>query len=369
MGGSFWTGDFVWPFGVPPTHDQLAHAGCDIAEMHHLALNESPLPPGPAVASALLESSQRLNRYPDNYNWALAQAVAERTGIPADRQIWGNGAGELINRAVGVAARAGLRIISPSPTFWGYERVYALQGADVTRTPLTRTGAVDVDALLAAVDAATGIVTFATPANPGGASLTAQEIERVAIETPADVLLLVDEVYQEFCVHDGGPDALEILKRTRSAPWIVLRSFSKAFRLAGARVGYGLASDTATARRVREHSLNFTVAASSFAAALAAYTDEAGLHETLEFNAERRAQLVSGLHQLGLEVFPSKANFVSARLPGPAAPVIAALRARGILCAGWNHSEFTDCIRISIGPALSISAAIQALQECLAPAA
>ncbi|MBM3609205.1 MAG: aminotransferase class I/II-fold pyridoxal phosphate-dependent enzyme, partial [Alphaproteobacteria bacterium] len=84
---------------------------------------------------------------------------------------------------------------------------------------------------------------------------------------------------------------------------------------------------------------------------------------------ERRAQLISGLQQLGLEFFPSQANFVSARLPGPAAPVIAALRTQGILCAGWNHADFSDCIRISMGEADSMSAAIAALREVLATTA
>ena len=362
---SFWRDDFHWPFGTPPTCDHLAANGLAPDELHLLALNESPLAPLAGVADALAQSAASLNRYPDNYFWPLVAAVEERTGIGADRQLWGNGAGELINRAVGTATRAGLSIVSPSPTFWGYERVYAIQCAKVTRTPLTRTGAVDIDALIKAIAPDTGIVTFATPGNPGGASLSREEIIHVARATPEHVLLLVDEVYQEFCVHEGGPDALEILKQHRAAPWLVLRSFSKAFRLAGARVGYGLASDGATARRVREHSLNFTVAASSFSAAHAAYCDTAALKETLEFNAERRAQLAAGLQQLGLEVFPSQANFVSARLPGPAAPAIAALRGQGIMCAGWNHPDFTDCIRISMGPAASMSAAVAGLRDYL----
>lgn len=361
MSSSFWTDDFAWPFGTPPTHEHLGALGQNVAALHILALNESPLAPPASVAAALGVSAGTLNLYPDNVERRLVAAVAERTGIAQDRQIWGNGAGELINRAVGAASREGLRIISPSPTFWGYERVYSIQGADVRRTPLTARGEIDVEALLAAIDEKTGIVTFATPGNPGGSSMSAADIERVARATPANALLLVDEVYHEFCVHDGGPDALAILQRVRSAPWLVLRSFSKAYRLAGARVGYGLASDAATARRVREHSLNFTVAASSFAAALAAYCDEGALAETIEFNAERRAQLAGGLAQLGLEIFPSAANFVSLRLPCASADVIAALRVRGILCSGWNHPDFMDCMRISTGSAEAMSAVIDVL--------
>ena len=178
---------------------------------------------------------------------------------------------------------------------------------------------------------------------------------------------MVDEVYHEFCAFDGGPDALEILRRSRQAPWIVLRSFSKAYRLAGARVGYGLASDPATARRVREHSLNFTVSSTGFAAAYAAYEDRQALTAYLAMNRAETTALSAALAKSGAAPLPSSANFVSARLPTSAADVLPRLRAAGIVCAGWNHADFTDMIRVGVGVSEATAACAAVLKGALQP--
>ena len=164
-----WTADFDWPFGnPPPTRDYLASQGLDPDAMHLLGLNEAPLAPPASVQEAVAAAAQYLNRYPDNVHSGLVHAVAKRCLTAPDLQVWGSGAGELIYRAVAIAARQGLHIVSPSPTFWGYERVYALCNADVTRTRLHSDGRLDVDSLLGAITERTGIVTFATPGNPSG---------------------------------------------------------------------------------------------------------------------------------------------------------------------------------------------------------
>ncbi len=364
---SLWTQDFDWPFGAPPpTHDFLASQGLDPDNMQLLGLNECPLPPEPAVIEAVTRSAHLLNRYPDNVLTPLVEAVARQTGTDADLQVWGSGAGELIHRAVAIAAGADLHIVSPSPTFWGYERIFALFRADVTRTPLLPDCRMDMDAILAAITPRTGIVTFATPGNPSGISLSSEEIEEIARKTPDNVLLMVDEVYHEFCAFEGGPDALDILRRCRSAPWVILRSFSKAYRLAGARVGYGLASDAATARRLREHSLNFTVSSPGFAASLASYEDRQSLSAYLAFNRDQKPAIYEKLRQAGAIPLESHANFISARLPVAAAQVLPRLRESGIICAGWNHPDFPDMIRIGIGSPHANDAAADMLNKVLA---
>lgn len=363
-GKPVWTEPFDWPFGTPPpTRDYLSSQGLDPDHMHLLGLNEAPLPPGATVQEAVARAAHVLNRYPDNVLTPLVEAVAKRTGTAAGLQIWGSGAGELIHRAVAIAARERLHIVSPSPTFWGYERIYALFDADVTRTPLQPDGRMDVAAFLAAITPRTGLVTFVTPGNPSGTSLSEEEIETIARRTPDNALLMVDEVYHEFSAFEGGPDALDILRRTRRAPWVVLRSFSKAYRLAGARVGYGLASDQATARRLREHSLNFTVSSLGFAAALAAYEDRQALSAYLAFNRDRKPDIYAQLRQAGAAPLESSANFISARLPVPAAGVLARLREAGIICAGWNHGDFPDMIRIGIGHPESNAAVASVLRD------
>ncbi len=364
--GCFWTSDFDWPFGKPPpTRDYLFSQGRDADELHLLGLNEAPFSPSERVVAALERAAHYLNRYPDNIHQQLCAAVEARHHVGTDRQVWGSGAGELIYRAVALAAQQRLNVVSHSPTFWGYERVYALTGADVRRTGLHTDGRLDIDAFTAAIDASTGIVTFATPGNPSGISLTEDELVHIIRHTPADTLLMADEVYHEFCAHEGGPDVLEILQRERSAPWIVLRSFSKAYRLAGARVGYGFASDHATARRLRERSLNFTISSTGFAAALAAFEDRQELEKYLIHNAAMKRGLSDALRALGLQVMPSAANFVSARLPCPAGEIIPKLAESRIICAGWNHPAFPDNVRIGIGGADDNAAVVATLEKLL----
>lgn len=366
---SLWTADFEWPFGnPPPTRDHLQSQGLNPDTLHLLGLNEAPQPPSGAMADILAAATQYLNRYPDNIDHRLSEALARRSGVSLDRQIWGNGAGELINRAVAVATQAGLNIVSPSPTFWGYERVYALHRAQVRRTGLLPDGGLDVEELLGAIDANTGIVTFATPGNPSGKSLSEAEIIHIARQTPADSLLMVDEVYHEFCAHEGGPDALAILQKERKSPWLVLRSFSKAYRLAGARVGYGFASDPATARKIREHSLNFTVSSLGFAAAYCAFEAVDALKSYLTENARIKSLLTGQLEELGLKTFHSSSNFVSVQMPKPANDVIKQLRANSIICAGWNHEDFPKAIRIGVSDEKGVVAVKDALDKIIGPA-
>jgi len=285
--------------------------------------------------------------------------------VPAEQQIWGSGAGDLINRAVSIATQHQLSIVSPSPTFWGYERTYRLQQAEVTRTEVDSNGRINVDALLAAIDSTIGIITFATPSNPSGVSLSAEEIETIALQTPEDVLLMIDEVYHEFCVYEGGPDALEIVRRVRKAPWVVLRSFSKAYRLAGARMGYGLASDPFTAKRLRKHCLNFNISSLSFTAALAAARDDEGLERYLEYNQTEKEYLGTELAKMELRVLPSAANYVSVEMPLPASDVLATLREQKIACAPWNHPDFSRFIRIGLGHRKDSDAVIAALKAMI----
>ncbi len=360
-----WNTDFDWPFKTPPTRDFLRSQGLDVDNWHLLALNESPFTPSDKTADYIAKVIPYLNRYPDNLEQELVAEIAQHTGIPAEQQIWGNGAGDIINRAVSIASQHQLNIISPSPTFWGYERTYRLQQAEVTRTPLDKNGNIVVDELLAAINPQTGIVTFATPGNPSGVSLSAEAIATIARDTPDDALLMIDEVYHEFCLHEGGPDALAIVRQERKAPWVVLRSFSKAYQLAGARVGYGLASDPATAKRLREHCLNFNISSLNYAAALAAWHDRDTLDAYLEHNRVEKMHLSAELQKLGLRVLPSAANFISAELPLAAVDVLAALREQRIACAPWNHADFPHFIRIGLGTRKDSEAVVAGLRAYL----
>jgi histidinol-phosphate aminotransferase len=359
-----WTLPADWPFRTPPTYGHLIALGLDPRELALIGLNENPEPPGPAVAKAAAAAVSLLNRYPDNIDVAASDAVSRRLGVSSDRLVWGAGAGDLIFRSIWTAAKAGASVVAPSPTFWGYERVYRLTGANARRVPLRPDGSTDIAGIINAISPDTGVVSFATPGNPSGALVSAEEIADVSAATPPGALLLVDEVYHEFAP-EGAPDIVDILQKRRNGPWLVLRSFSKAYRMAGARVGFGIASDAALAKYLQEHALNFMVSSIAFALALAAWEDRKTLHETVEQNRIERSALQQDLRAIGLSPLPSASNFVSVPLPRIAAEVLAELMKRGIACATWSHPDFPNHLRVGVGSAADRRRVVGALAEIL----
>jgi histidinol-phosphate aminotransferase len=360
-----WTLPADWPFRAPPTYGRLTALGLNPGELALLGLNESPEPPGPAVAKAAERAVALLNRYPDNIDAVMSEAVSRRLGVPSDRLVWGAGAGDLIFRSIWIAAKGGASIVAPNPTFWGYERVYRLTGAKARRVPLRPDGGTDIAGIIDAISSDTGIVSFATPGNPSGALVSAEEIEEVAAATPSDALLLVDEVYHEFAP-EGSPDIVDILQERRSGPWLVLRSFSKAYRMAGGRIGFGIASDAELAKYLQEHALNFMVSSLGFAVALAAWEDKETLRATVENNRTERAALQDDLRAMGLSPLPSAANFVSVPLPKLTAAVLPELMKRGIACGQWSHADFPNHLRVGVGTAADRGRFISALKAVLA---
>ncbi|MGZ5864906.1 MAG: pyridoxal phosphate-dependent aminotransferase [Xanthobacteraceae bacterium] len=359
-----WTLPADWPFRPPPTYGRLVALGLDPNELALLGLNESPVPPGSAVTKAAAAAVSLLNRYPDNIDVTMSEAVSRRLSVSSDRLVWGAGAGDLIFRSIWIAAKAGASVVAPSPTFWGYERVYRLTGAKAQRVPLRPDGGTDIAGIISAISPDTGIVSFATPGNPSGALVTAEEIEEVSAATPAGALLLVDEVYHEFAP-EGAPDIVDILQKRRKGPWLVLRSFSKAFRMAGARVGFGIASDATLAKYLQEHALNFMVSSIGFAVALAAWEDRETLQETVRNNQIERAALGDDLRSIGLQPLSSAANFVSVPLPSAAAGVLPQLMKLGIACGQWSHPDFPNHLRVGVGTAADRRRFIKALKAVL----
>ncbi|WP_372617712.1 histidinol-phosphate transaminase [Falsiroseomonas sp.] len=327
-----------------------------------LHLNESPHPPSPRAIAAAQAACAGVNRYPDVPGRRLAAALAERTGVPAARIVFGAGSDELIHLLCQAALEPGLSCVMPAPSFPRYLSGTRIQGAEAIAVPLWGDGANDVGALAAAIRHETRLVFACTPNPPSGGALTVVDLARLAAAVPPDVLLAVDEAYVEFA--PPGADALAALA-ARAGNWVVLRTFSKAHGLAGLRIGYALCGDDATAEMLKRIRLQFAVTAPAFAAAEASLADTAHLARNVAAVTAERARLAEALAALGLQVWPSAANFVSATLPGPAAPVIAALRAQGILVRDWRDARFPNEIRITIGLPAETDALLAALRALL----
>lgn len=351
------------PFRSPPVEADARAAGVT-APIRRLNLNESSFPPSPRVIEAIRDAAALVNRYPDPRWRDLSAAIGKRTGVAADRIVFGNGSDDLLMLLAQIVLEPGTSAVLPTPSFPRYMTGTTFAGAAPIAVPVRKDGANDVSAMLAAIRADTRLVLCATPNNPTGAMLDAAELNRLAAETPAHVLLLIDEAYFEFARHAGGPDALSALAR-RQGPWAVVRTLSKAYGLAGLRVGYALLSSPALAEPLNRVRGMFNVNVLAQVAARAALDDEAHTQGLLDACAIERKRLSDGFQRLGCTPLPSVANFVSAQLPMPAVDAVKAFQQRGILIGAVGPGPFERHIRVTIGTPDDTDAVLAALAEIL----
>lgn len=313
-----------------------------------LHLNESPYPPSPAAVAAMRAALDDLNRYPDPMGVQLTAALGRRTGISSDRIVIGAGSEELVKCMIDAALDDGDEIVVPAPSWPVYEAAIRLRNGIAVRAALDQSGANDADNLLRAVGSKTRAVVCCSPNPPTGGMMRAEPWRRLIAGVPDHVLLVVDEAYHEFASHAGGPDVLALLTG-RKGPWICLRTFSKAYGLAALRVGYGLCGSVAVAQTLRKLKLTYNPPTIAQAAAYAALGDDAYLERTVSAIAREAQRLSDGLAELGLRVWPTVANFVSATLPMPAGGVVSELRRAGVLVRDWRDRAFPNEIRITVG--------------------
>jgi histidinol-phosphate aminotransferase len=336
-----------------------------VGAMRMLHLNESPYPPSPRAIEAFIAATGSLNRYPDIHAASLAGALAERTGVAPEHIIFGCGSDELIHLLCEITLGPGDELVIPAPSFPRYALSARILGATPVRTKLDAGGANDAAALARAVTGRTRAVFCCTPNPPSGGLMSGGALADLVRDIPDSVLLVVDEAYHEFGRHAGGPDVLAALRRRRG-PWVVLRTFSKAYGLAGARVGYALCGSDAVADALRKIKMQFNITVASQAAALAALQDEVYLQKTLDAVARERTRLSEGMTALGLSPFPTAANFVSVRLAMPAATAAEEFRKRNILIRDWRDPEHLQEIRITVGLPEDTDAVLTALREIVA---
>ncbi len=331
--------------------------------LRRMNLNECPYPPSPKVIEAIRAAAEEVNRYPDSRWRPFVDRLSERLGVETGRIVCGNGSDYLLQALAEVFLDDGDEAVMPDPSFGRYSLATRSRGARVRIVPLTADGANDVETLLRAVRAETRVLFAATPNNPTGAMLTEDELARLALETPEQTLLVLDEAYFEFARFAGGPDGLAALE-ARAGPWVVMRTLSKSYGLAGLRLGYAICASERLAQAFGKIRQAFQVSGLALAAAAAALEDEAYARWIQERTAEERRRLLEGLRRLGLDPLPTVANFVTAKLPTPAAPVIRALAEEGIMIAGIRAAGpgYKDHIRITVGLPEDTDAVLAALK-------
>ncbi|MBT5263718.1 MAG: histidinol-phosphate aminotransferase family protein [Rhodospirillaceae bacterium] len=352
------------PAGGPSIQRDAQKANLPASAIRRMNLNECPYPPSPKAIAAMQAACAVVNYYPDPKWRDLVAALAARTGFAENRIIIGNGSDEAIVQAGRVALMPGDEVIAPVPSFPGYYKCREVNGGALVPVKVREDGANDVDAMLAAVTDRTRIVFCATPNNPTGAMITAAEVERLATGLPDTVLLVLDEAYHEFGMHAGGEDLLPAMAK-RTGPWVVFRTFSKAYGLAGIRVGYVLCGSDEMAESFQKVRSVFNVNAVGQAGALAALDDMEHVQGILDATAQERGRIVEGLKKLGFDPFPTVGNFVTAKGPNPAADVVGALEERGIMISRLMAPGYENYIRVTVARPEDTDALLAALSEIM----
>lgn len=335
--------------------------------VRRLHLNECPYPPSPKAIAAMQAAAGEVNLYPDPGWTALAQAMAAHLGLAPERLSFCNGSDELIYAAGAMSLEPGDEVVRPEPCFAGYHRPVEVFGAVARPVPVRQDGSLDIDGMLAAVTDRTRLVFATAPMNPTGGASTLEEIAMLARGVPDHALLVLDEAYCEFGRHAGGPDYLAAME-ARTGPWFSLRTLSKAYGLAGLRVGYAIGGgDGSVVSALNKMRAIFNLGRIAQAGAVAALADTDYTAMILASNARERDRLARGLAAAGYPPLPSVTNFVMTNIRQPAKPAIEAFRRRGILIAGVLAPGYETWIRISIGRAEDTDAVLDALPEALGP--
>ena len=314
-----------------------------------LASNEVAFPPLPAVVEALAAAAAETNRYPDNGAVVLTAALAERYGVDPAQVVTGCGAVMLCQQLAQSFNDPGTSIAFAWRSFEMYPLLAQVAGARSIQVPLVPgrsdgpADTHDLGALAAAVDDSTRVVFVCNPNNPTGTAVRLPALERFLDAVPADTLVVLDEAYREFVTDPDVPDGLELMRGRPNVA--VLRTFSKAWGLAGLRVGYLVAEDPAVADAVRRTHVPFSVSSLAQAAAVAALASEDEVRRRCTAVTAERARLTAALRERGLVVSDSQANFVWLPVGEEAAGLAAALESRAVITRPFAG----EGIRVTVG--------------------
>lgn len=323
-----------------------------VTDIARLASNENPFGASPAVGRALAGLASTIGSYPDANCTALRAALAQRLDCAPEAIVVGNGSEDILQMLCQAFLSPGERVLTQRPAFGLHEIYPKMMGAEVELLALTPSLEFDVGAWCAALARGPKIAFIANPSNPVGCMFDAGDFARLLDAAAPHTLLVVDEAYVEYArLAPGYPDVLALL-RGRAQPWIVLRTFSKAWGLAGLRVGYGIASDPALVQLLDRVRTPFNVNQAAQVAALAAWGDEAFMAHAVDQTVQRREVLAEQLRALklpGLRIAPSATNFLFLDLGRPHGPVNEALLAQGVIVKPWKDAGFETFIRVSIG--------------------
>jgi len=348
-----------------PIDDLVRELGLDPSTVVKLASNENPLGMSTAAKQAIEQSLAGLERYPDPGGYRLKQAIADRFDVPMDWITLGNGSNDILELIGMALLEPGYSTVYSEYAFVVYRLATQARGAQHIVVPAKDHGH-DLDAMLAAIEPNTRLVFIANPNNPTGTFLSNEAITSflIAVEKAHGhrVTVVLDEAYNEYIPVAERVNSLALVKQFPNL--LISRSFSKAYGLAGLRVGFGIAQPVLTElmARVRQP---FNVNSLAQAAAAAALYDDAFLAKSAEVNSAGKQQLQSAFDALGLTYIPSSANFVLVKI-NDADHVNQALLRRGVIVRPVGPDGLPGWLRVSIGLESENNRFIEALTAILA---
>jgi histidinol-phosphate aminotransferase len=350
----------IAPYQAGKPIEELAREfGLEPSKIIKLASNENPLGM-PASAKRAMAQADELGRYPDSNGFLLKAALSAKFDVPAEWLTLGNGSNDILEMVAAALLAPGRSCVYSQHSFAVYALATQARGARAIVAPAFELGH-DLNAMLAAIDADTALIYIANPNNPTGTHLTADAIEAFLQRVPMRVVIVIDEAYNEY---------LPPQRRFDSAAWVrkfanvlVTRTFSKAYGLAGLRVGYGIAQPELTdlLNRVRQP---FNVNGVAQAAAVAALSDAEYVERSYQLNTSGMRQLSDGFRSLQLKFVPSFGNFVLVKV-GDAGRLYIELLKRGVIVRPVANYELPEWLRVTVGLREENQRFLEALSEAL----
>ena len=325
-----------------------------------LASNENPLGPSPKALEAIAAALPEVALYPDGNGFELKSALASRFAVTREQVVLGNGSNDVLELVARAFLGHGTSAVYSQHAFAVYPLVTQAVGAERIEVG-AQDFAHDLEAMVAAVRPDTRVLFVANPNNPTGTLIPGPHLREMLARVPHHVLIVLDEAYTEYLLPEHRYDAVSWLETMPNL--LISRTFSKAYGLAGLRVGFGLARPAIIdlLNRVRQP---FNVSSLALTAAVAALDDAAFLERTRALNTAGLAQLSAGFRRLGLPFIPSFGNFVAVEV-GDSARIYQALLRRGIIVRPVAAYQMPRYLRVSVGLAQENAAFLEALEASL----
>lgn len=342
-----------------PAYKQGATPG-EHEQAFKLSSNENPFPPLAAVTAALAAELGSINHYPNAAAPELVGLLAERFGVAAESIALGAGSVEVAGQLIHATTNPGDEVMFAWRSFEAYPILAHVAGATPVMVPLDAAGGHDLKAMAAAITERTAVVFICNPNNPTGAVVDTAAVDAFMAKVPAHVLVVIDEAYLHFNLHAESAIGLDFFRRYPNIA--VLHTFSKAYGLAGLRIGYAIAPPS-VAQNLRKTAVPFGVTNLAQRAAVLSLENEPELQLRIDELVAERTRLLATLREAGVELEDSHANFIWLNTGERTTAVDASLRAAGM----WARAFPGEGIRISIGSAaaneLLATAVIAALRE------